>query len=525
MTQNTNHLLKRLAWLTAVLAALGWACFHYFASSPGTSAKQPSSNPELQRRVQSSIQRASPAVVWIAGATGTIISADGLVLSQAHVTHVDYVAHKDRSDGDSVQVIFADGKETTAKLVACDRGADVSLAKIDAPGPFPYLQLSNRAPKLGDYAIKLGHPGGLHPLRGLVARLGRVVSTEPNHVAADCLTIGGDSGSPFVDLDGELLGMVSGSIGTMPGSDVPYELASALAASRLTKLIATVGTISNYRGIRTGPAAMKLTPAAELAPIVENLRKNGSRSSPLKPAVPQVNARVGHWPATKVSARTLPHCDWMSGPRHADAITDRVRSMPTTDSRVVEFHADGKLTKLGFFIDAKLVLTRASGALGEGSGFAGGKRRTAIDLTVVATNDALDLMLLKTDAPTNHAAIDWLDEAPVTGTLLAAAYTGAWHWTVGVVSVSLRTPESVDPSRDFLGRDAFYDSISPADAVFPAYLDTDLHLYVHETGQPVFDVNGLCVGIAIRASHIGARVIPAKTIRAWVETLKLGAAD
>jgi hypothetical protein len=82
----------------------------------------------------------------------------------------------------------------------------------------------------------------------------------------------------------------------------------------------------------------------------------------------------------------------------------------------------------------------------------------------------------------------------------------------------------VDPTKDFLGRSAFYDSDAPADAVFPAYFDTDLHLYVHETGQPVFGVNGECVGIAIRSSHIGARVIPANTIRTWVETLKVGTA-
>jgi hypothetical protein len=191
----------------------------------------------------------------------------------------------------------------------------------------------------------------------------------------------------------------------------------------------------------------------------------------------------------------------------------------------VEFHADGKLTKLGFFIDSRHVLTRASGPLGEGKGFIGGKVRTSIDLTAVATNDAFDLMLLKTEAPTNHTAIDWLDEVPLTGTLLAAPFTGATYWTVGIVSVSLRTPDSVDPSKDFLGRSAFYDSINPADAVFPAYFDTDLHLYIHETGQPVFDVNGLCVGIAIRSSFIGARVIPAKVIQTWVESLKLDAAE
>ena len=475
---------------------------------------QPTSNGDLQRLVQSAIERASPAVVCIAGDSGTIISADGYVLSEWHVTHAD------RRDGDSVQVILASGKETTATLVAGDRGADVSVAKIDAPGPFPYLPLDNRTPRLGDYAIKLGHPGSLHPLRGSVARLGRVISIEPNHVATDCLSIGGDSGGPFINLNGELLGMVDSSVCMVPGSDVPYALHSALTASRLSKVVSRDGTLSSYQGVLIGPSAMTLTPAAELAPIVEHLLKRGSRSSSLKRALPQVIARSGHWPKTEISHQFLPHCDWMSGPRHANGIAERVGSMVRTRSRVVEFYADSKLTKRGFFIDEKHVLTRASGALAEERALLNG-RGEPIKLSVVATDDAFDLMLLKTDAQTNHAAIDWLDEAPSTGTLLVTPATAAEQWTVGIVSVSLRTPQSVHGSTSTPGGSDFYDSGSPPDAEFPAYFDTDLHLYANETGLPVFDVNGKCVGIAIRSSHIGARVIPAKAIKPWLEFLEL----
>lgn len=496
------------------LACIGLVWFPFFGYSSGGSAKQPTSNDQLQQRVQASIQRASPAVVYINDhATGTIISEDGLILSQAHVTHR---APAEREDGDIVQVVLADGKKTTAKLVAYDRGADVSLAKMEGPGPFPYLELSKRAPKLGDYTVKLGHPGRLHPLRGQVARLGRVVSTEPNHVVTDCLSIGGDSGGPFIDLDGKLLGMVADSVGLLQGSDVPYELASAVAASRLTTMITTADTISKHQGTVAGPLAMTLTTAADLVPIVERLQKEGSRSSPPNRNMPQVISRVGHWPEMKVSSRILPQCDWMNGPRHVHAITQPVRSMLTTEKRVVEFHQDGKLTKLGFFIDDKHVLTRATLPLGEGSGFVGGKTRTAIDLAVVGTSEALDLMLLKTETPTNHTAIDWLSEAPSTGTLLATPTTVGEFWTIGIVSVALRTPQSVHVSS---GHKVFYDSSCEPDATFPTYFDTDLHLYLHETGQPVFDMNGRCTGIAIRSSHIGTRVIPAKAIQTWLETI------
>lgn len=107
----------------------------------GGYAKQPTSNDELQQQVQPSIRRASEAIVFINDAGyGTIISEDSLILSQAHLTHQDWTNPFDpseRSDGDIVQVNLADGKNTTAKLVACDRGTDVSLAKLEVPGPFP----------------------------------------------------------------------------------------------------------------------------------------------------------------------------------------------------------------------------------------------------------------------------------------------------------------------------------------------------------------------------------------------------
>jgi hypothetical protein len=95
--------------------------------------------------------------------------------------------------------------------------------------------------------------------------------------------------------------------------------------------------------------------------------------------------------------------------------------------------------------------------------------------------------------------------------------TAGEFWTIGIVAVGLRTPDSVLVSS---GQKGFYDSNFEPDAAFSNYFDTDLHLYVHETGQPVFDVNGRCAGIAIRSSHIGARVIPAKAVQAWVETIE-----
>ncbi len=87
--------------------------------------------------------RNDPATISLQGkrfASGVIISEDGLVLSQYHVTHAgayDKTAglHVYGGIGDKVEVVLADGKRVTGELLGANRLADVSLLKIVEPGP------------------------------------------------------------------------------------------------------------------------------------------------------------------------------------------------------------------------------------------------------------------------------------------------------------------------------------------------------------------------------------------------------
>jgi S1-C subfamily serine protease len=518
MTHQRKYLTKWLALIAMGLISIG-LLIRWLGSRTNESSVQPTRNHELQSRVQLAIEHASPAVVAIANGSGSIISADGLILSQSHVTH------DGRSDGDKVKVVLADGTAMTATLVAhTTTFPDVSLSKIDGSGPFPYLKLTKRSVQLGDYVIKLGHPSSWHPVRGLVARLGRIVSTEPGSLVSDCLTMGGDSGGPFVDLDGELIGMIEGSVGLLPGNSVHYELHSAVAASRLSRL-APVDRTGRIK-VATGPHAFTITPVVELASIVNRLKTEGSYSSPRVGSIPEVVARSGHWPPSVVSDNVLPYCDWMNGSRHSHRIAGRVGGPASMMTQyLTEIAHEGKRQCLGVFVDDQHVVARASLLPRDFTAFKAhlSQAKEPIELKLVSINESLDLALLKGTAQKFAATIDWADESPGTGAVLIARGIESERSMIGIVSVGLRRSDKMQ--RQSLAIGGLYDAASLPDGEFPSYLDTDIHLYVDELGIPVVDIEGKCVGIAIRASHIGTRLIPAKEITKWLTFAATGGTE
>ena len=183
---------------------------------------------KLQSDVQCAVQKSLPAIVSIVlqvdppksevrhfepGASGVIISADGLVLSQAHVSHLPGEPSEEtgliepRQPGDVLGLSLHDGRRLRARLLGADYDWDLSMLQIIDPGEYPHLALSDRKVLLGQWTLKLGHPLGYRKDRGTVVRLGRVLYAGQSTMVADCQITGGDSGGPLVDLEGKLIGL------------------------------------------------------------------------------------------------------------------------------------------------------------------------------------------------------------------------------------------------------------------------------------------------------------------------------
>ncbi len=163
---------------------------------------------DIQTRTQAVIADHADATVCllIGGATGSgvIVSADGLVLTAAHVSG---------RPGRPVTLIFPDGSRATGKTLGHNVRQDAGMVQLIDEAPeegWPFVELAEDDTLVDhDYVIAIGHPGGYEAQRPFVARLGRVKSLGWGGITSSCTLIGGDSGGPLFNLDGKLVGIHS----------------------------------------------------------------------------------------------------------------------------------------------------------------------------------------------------------------------------------------------------------------------------------------------------------------------------
>ena len=140
-------------------------------------------------------------VVGSSHGSGVIISADGYVLTAAHVAG---------SPNRRASVILPNGKVVSGRSLGLYRTLDAGLVKIDSPGPWPYAELAEEDEvKIGQWCLATGHPGGFEEGRSPVVRIGRVLLKDRFAITTDCTLVGGDSGGPLFDMEGRVIGINS----------------------------------------------------------------------------------------------------------------------------------------------------------------------------------------------------------------------------------------------------------------------------------------------------------------------------
>jgi serine protease Do len=145
--------------------------------------------------------------------SGLIISADGFVITNAHVVAL---AEKEKE----VNITLMSGSKYRAQIICADEDADLALLKIeDKTVQFPYFDLSYTSPNLlGETVVALGSPAGYQNSvsHGILSALHRSFTVE-NHVynnliQTDAAINPGNSGGPLIDLNGGLVGINSAKL-------------------------------------------------------------------------------------------------------------------------------------------------------------------------------------------------------------------------------------------------------------------------------------------------------------------------
>ena len=135
--------------------------------------------------------------------SGFIVSADGVILTNAHVV----------DDADEVSVKLTDRREFTAKVLGVDKTTDIAVLKIQASG-LPYVKVGDpRTTKVGEWVVAIGQPFGFENTvtAGIVSAKSRSLPGDSYvpFIQTDAAVNPGNSGGPLFNLKGEVIGVNS----------------------------------------------------------------------------------------------------------------------------------------------------------------------------------------------------------------------------------------------------------------------------------------------------------------------------
>lgn len=201
--------------------------------------------------VQQVAKKVLPSVVQInvkgdeesGSGTGIIISSDGEILTNNHVTAV-------AGDDGIITVAFNDGSHTEAKVVGADPKTDLAVIKASGKsGLTPATLGTSKDLEVGQEVVAIGSPFGLESTvtQGIISALNRPVTSSDGSsdssnsntfpaIQTDAAINPGNSGGPLVDIQGNVIGINSaikasgggdGSIGL--GFAIPIDLAKNIS--------------------------------------------------------------------------------------------------------------------------------------------------------------------------------------------------------------------------------------------------------------------------------------------------------
>jgi serine protease Do len=187
-----------------------WLCAGAMAVNGREPARDLADLVKLEGKVAAVARKVLPSTVALLSArtgssgSGVITSEEGLILTAAHVVQ----------GVEEILVVFPDGKQVQGKVLGANYSKDIAMVRIADEGRWPAVRLGgSKTLEAGDWVVALGHSAGFDANRPPPVRFGRVISKGPgNFLTTDCTLIGGDSGGPLFDLDGNLVGIHS-SIG------------------------------------------------------------------------------------------------------------------------------------------------------------------------------------------------------------------------------------------------------------------------------------------------------------------------
>jgi S1-C subfamily serine protease len=168
--------------------------------------------------------------------SGVVIDLSGNILTSLHVVEGQV----------NIQVVFADGSESKAELVAQQPENDIAVLRAERPPELlvPATLGNPNASQVGDEAFAVGNPFGLYSsmTAGVISGFDRSFQPEGSQVRLegliqiDAAVNPGNSGGPLLNRQGHVIGIVTGILNPVRqevfigiGFAVPINIAGAAA--------------------------------------------------------------------------------------------------------------------------------------------------------------------------------------------------------------------------------------------------------------------------------------------------------
>lgn len=302
------------------------------ATAPALAAAEQARNE--QRRVADLLV---DSYVFVGGGSGVLISADGLILSNHHVTGGQW----------TWDIRLADGRSFSADVIGTDPVGDISLLQIIGEHEnFQHVQMGSAADiQRGISVLAIGNPFGLGNADDTpTVSLGRLGSERlVRGVYTDCLQVDapvnpGNSGGPLLTPNGVLLG-INGQIRTRTGMRINSGIGLAIACTQLAQFLPHLrNTPSRYVHHSAIPEALKLIQReSDGAVLVDSWQpKDQSLADLLQPG--ERLHSIAERPVTSLDAAlglfaSLPWTPTLHIPIHVESADGTLRSLEVRSGR------------------------------------------------------------------------------------------------------------------------------------------------------------------------------------------------
>jgi S1-C subfamily serine protease len=202
------------------------------------------------------VDRGEPTAQYLlVNGAGTVLTADGLILTSEHVVQA----------ATDIEIVFYDGQRARADVLAADPRSDLAVLQTGRPGLRPAAPCNWEDVARGQWIVVLGNPFGLGrdgqlcASVGVIANLGRelpglgetddrfyhdmIQFTAPIHP--------GNSGGPLFNIRGELVGVIAAMHTRAPADDgVGFAVPLTPVKRRLIETLAAGRSIEyGYLGV------------------------------------------------------------------------------------------------------------------------------------------------------------------------------------------------------------------------------------------------------------------------------------